>query len=128
MPIETGLRGHAERLVTAELTAEAAGSGAQKVFATPFMIALMESAALNSLAPYLEEGQSSVGTKICVSHISATPVGMNVRAESVVTEVDRRRIVFSVKAFDDAGLIGEGGHERFIIDVEKFMAKAASKK
>ncbi len=128
MPIEAGLKGRAECLVTKERTAAAVGSGAQEVFATPSMIGLMENAALGSIAPYLEPGQSSVGTKISVSHVSATPMGMTVTAETEVTEVDRRRVVFAVRAYDDAGLIGEGTHERFIIDVEKFMAKTKAKK
>lgn len=128
MPIEIGLKGTAERMVTPEMTAAAAGSGAQEVLATPVMIGMMENAALTSLQPYLEPGQSSVGTRICVSHVSATPVGMRVRAESEVVEVDRRRVVFNVRALDEAGLVGEGTHERFIIDAERFMAKCEAKK
>lgn len=128
MPIDIGLKGTAERMVTPEMTAAAAGSGAQEVLATPVMIGMMENAALTSLQPYLEPGQSSVGTRICVSHVSATPVGMRVRAESEVVEVDRRRIVFNVRALDEAGLVGEGTHERFIIDAERFMAKCEAKK
>lgn len=128
MPIEVGLKGTSERIVTPEMTAAAAGSGAQEVLATPVMVGMMENAALTSLQPYLEQGQSSVGTRISVSHISATPVGMRVRAESEVTEIDRKRIVFAVRAFDEAGLVGEGTHERFIIDAEKFMAKCQAKK
>lgn len=128
MSIEIGLKGSAEELVTYDLTAAAVGSGAQEVFATPAMIALMEKSALETMVPFLEAGQSSVGTRISVSHLSATPMGMTVRAECEVIEVDRKRILFSVKAYDDAGLIGEGTHERFIIDIEKFMAKSMAKK
>lgn len=128
MQIEIGLKGEASCVVTHDMTAAHVGSGDAAVFATPMMVALMEKAALTSLQPTLEPGQSSVGTKISVSHSSATPVGMTVRAESEVVEVDRRRVVFSVRAFDEAGLIGEGTHERFVIDVEKFLAKSQSKK
>lgn len=128
MSIEIGLKGSVEKTVTHELTAAAVGSGAQEVFATPAMIAMMEMASLNTLMPYLEAGQGSVGTHVDVSHLSATPVGMTVRAESEVIAVDRKRILFSVKAYDEAGLIGEGTHERFIIDIEKFMAKNMAKK
>ena len=125
--IESGLKGRLETIVTDAETALNVGSGKVRVFATPMMIALIEKTASLSLEPLLEEGQGSVGTMINVSHCAATPVGMKVWAESEVTEVDRRRIVFSVKAYDERGLIGEGTHERFIIDTAKFQAKADSK-
>lgn len=128
MSIEIGLKGSVEKVVTYELTAAAVGSGAQEVFSTPAMISMMEMASLNSLVPYLEPGQSSVGSRVNIAHLAATPIGMKVRAESEIIEIDRKRIVFSVKAYDEAGLIGEGTHERFIIDIEKFMAKNAEKK
>ena len=128
MSIEIGLNGFAEKVVTYDLTAAAVGSGAQEVFATPAMIALMETSALQAMTPHLEAGLGSVGTRIDVTHLSATPMGMTVRAECEAIEVDRKRVVFSVKAYDEAGLIGEGTHERFIIDVEKFIAKSLSKK
>ena len=83
--------------------------------------------ACSALAPYYEEGQSSVGTHLDVSHDAATPVGMKVRAEAEVIEVDRRRIVLSVAAYDEMGLIGKGTHERFLIDAAKFIAKAEGK-
>ena len=123
MPLTPGLRGIAETAVTPENTAAAAGSGALPVFATPCMIGLMENAAMLSVQPYLEEGQGSVGTRIEVSHLAATPVGLRVRAESELLEVDRRRLVFRVSAYDERGLIGEGTHERFIIDKERFLEK-----
>jgi predicted thioesterase len=128
MPIELGLKGTYQQIVTHELTAAAVGSGAQEVFATPAMVAMMENAALQSLVPFLSEGQSSVGTRISVSHMAATPIGMTVRAESEVIEIDRKRIVFSVKAYDGVEMIGEGTHERFIIDADSFMAKCQLKK
>ena len=89
--------------------------------------ALMEKAAWESLSPFLEKSQCSVGTRLDISHISATPVGMKVRAESIVTTTEGRKIVFDVKAFDECGLIGSGTHERFIIDAESFMEKCRSK-
>lgn len=125
--IELGIKGHQELTVTAANIASNVGSGKVQVFATPMMIALMEKAAVLSLEPFLDEGQSSVGTQINVSHCSATPMGMKVWAESEVTAVDRRKITFSVKAYDERGLIGEGTHERFIIDIDKFIAKAEGK-
>ena len=91
------------------------------------MISLIEKAAVLSIEPRLEKGQSSVGTHINVSHCAATPIGMKVWAETEVIEIDRRKVCFSVKAFDERGLIGEGTHERFIIDVEKFQSKAENK-
>ena len=87
----------------------------------------MEEAALTSVRPYLDEGMDTVGTSISVSHLSATPVGLKAWAESELVEIDRRRLVFSVKAYDEMGLIGEGTHERFVVDMEKFTAKCYSK-
>ena len=127
MSIPVGAKGVAEMIVTDDKTAAAIGSGSVNVFATPWMIAMMELSACNALAPYYEAGQSSVGTKLNVSHDAATPVGWRVRAEAEVIEVDRRRIVLSVSAWDEAGLIGKGTHERFLIDAEKFIAKAENK-
>ena len=127
MSIPIGAKGVAEMIVTEDKTAAAIGSGSVKVFATPWMIAMLELSACSALAPYYEEGQSSVGTHLDVSHDAATPVGMKVHAEAEVIEVDRRRIVLSVAAYDEMGLIGKGRHERFLIDAEKFIAKAESK-
>lgn len=127
MTIPVGAKGSTEKVVTHELTAAAIGSGTVEVFATPQMIAMMELASCNALAPYYEAGQSSVGTKLDVTHDAATPVGMRVRAEAEVLEVDRRRIVLRVAAYDEAGLIGQGTHERFLIDMEKFLAKTEAK-
>lgn len=125
--LEIGIKGHQETTVTAANVASNVGSGMVQVFATPMMIALMEKSAALSIEPYLEGGQSSVGTHIDVTHCSATPVGMKVWADTEVVEIDRRKVTFSVKAYDEKGLIGEGTHERFVIDIEKFIAKAQSK-
>lgn len=125
--IELGIKGRQEEIVTEELTASHIGSGTVRVFATPMMIALMERTSRLSVKPYLEEGQETVGTKVNVSHVSSTPVGLKVWCESEVVEIDRRRIVFKVAAYDEKGLIGEGTHERFVIDVAKFQAKTEEK-
>lgn len=127
MEIKIGTKGYKEDIVRKENTAAAIGSGAVEVFATPAMIALMENAALDAIAPFLEENQSSVGTNISTSHLAASPLGIKVWATAEVAEVDRRRIVFAVKAFDEKEMIGEGTHERFIIQTDKFLAKAKSK-
>lgn len=127
MSIETGLKGRSETVVTEQNTANAIGSGLVPVFATPYMIALMENASANSLLPYLAEGEGSVGTHLNVSHSSATPIGMKVWAESTVTAVEGKKITFEVAAYDEAGEIGRGTHERFIIKPEKFLAKTQAK-
>ena len=125
--LETGIKGNAQTLVEEENTALAMGSGNLEVFATPAMIALMEQAASESVQPYLAEGESSVGTLMNVKHLRATVMGKQVFAESVLTEADNRKLVFTVKACDPSGVIGEGIHERFIIDSERFMNKANQK-
>lgn len=127
MSVTIGLKGRAEALVSDANTAQAACSGALPVFGTPFMCALMEEAAWKSIAPHLEPGQSTVGTRLNVSHDSATPVGMRVWAESEITQVDGKRLVLNVAAFDERGPIGQGVHERFIITDERFLAKTAKK-
>ena len=127
MPLTPGIKGSASCVVGPEDTAKALGSGAVDVFSTPKLVALMEKAALLSVRDYLDEGMDTVGTHLDISHNAATPVGMTVRAESELIEVDRRRLVFSVKAWDEAELVGEGTHERFIIDRDKFLAKCSSK-
>lgn len=127
MSITVGLKGLAETVVKESLTAKAACSGALPVFGTPYLCCLMEEAAWRSIAPHLEEGQSTVGTKLNISHDSATPVGMRVWAESEVTQVDGKRIVLKVAAYDEKGPIGQGTHERYIVTNERFLAKAARK-
>ncbi len=125
--IETGIKGQAEALVEREDTAQVVGSGDLLVYATPCMVALMEGAACQSVAPLLAEGESTVGTRMDVRHTSATPVGMTVRAESVVTAVDGRTITFEIRAFDEAGEIGSAVHERVIIRAERFLEKTYEK-
>lgn len=125
--IEIGIKGHKEQIVTPEMSAARVGSGLVDVFATPMLVALVEQTCYESVLPYLDEGQGTVGTLVNVSHLSATPIGKRVWCDSELTEVDRRRLVFSVKAYDEAGLIGEGTHERFVIDTAKFMDKLKAK-
>ncbi len=125
--LEKGIKGFGELVVNESNTAEALGSGSLAVLATPSMIALMEKTARLSVDPFLEEGQSTVGTLVNVKHLSATPVGMKVTCNTELVEIDRRRLVFHVECSDEKGLIGEGDHERFVIDAEKFMSKASAK-
>lgn len=126
MDLKLGVRGQAQTTVTSLNTAKAMGSGLLEVFATPAMVALMEQAAVNSLN--LPLGQSSVGTSLSITHTAATPLGAIISATAELVEIDRRRLVFHVDVGDEAGMIGEGKHERFIIDVEPFLAKAQSRK
>lgn len=125
--METGIKGEATETVGENNTAATIKSGELKVYATPAMIALMEQAAYQSVAGRLEEGMGSVGTMMNVSHLSATPVGMQVRAESELVAVDGRKLTFQVEAYDERGKIGEGIHERFIVDNLKFQQKADTK-
>ena len=127
MTIELGLKGRSETVVTSANTADTVGSGLLPVFSTPYMIALMENAASTSLLPYLAEGEGSVGIHLDVSHDAATPMGMKVWAESEVIAVEGKKITFAVSAYDEAGLIGKGTHQRFIIQSERVLAKAQGK-
>lgn len=126
--MEVGITGTKKVVVTENMTAQAMASGTLPVYATPCMVALMEDTAKDSVAAFLEEGCGTVGTLVNVKHLSATPVGMEVTCETKLTQVDRKRLVFEVKAYDAAGVIGEGTHERFIIENERFMEKAQAKK
>ena len=128
MSIEVGIKGRAETVVVQENTAAAVGSGLVPVFATPYMIALMENAAVNAVQTGLEPGQGTVGTRLEVTHDAATPVGMKVWAEAELTALEGKKLTFAVRAFDEAGPIGGGVHERFIITVDRFLAKAEAKK
>lgn len=125
--LKIGIKGKNEITVTNENTAATMGSGTLDVFATPAMIALMENTAYKSVAEELEEGSGTVGTALNVKHVAATPVGMKVICETELVKVEGRALTFSVKAFDETGLIGEGEHERFIVYNEKFQAKADAK-
>lgn len=126
--MQTGITGKQTITVTEDKTAQVVGSGTLPVYATPCMIALMENTASKSVEPELEAGQGTVGTLVQVKHTAATPVGMEVTCETKLIEVDRKRLVFEVRAYDAAGVIGEGTHERFMIDNDRFMEKAEAKK
>ena len=125
--LKTGLVGQAETLVTDSNTAAAIGSGALPVFSTPHMRALRETASMDAIAQCLEDGQGSVGVRIDVAHLAATPMGMTVRAESTLTKVEGRMLNFEVKAWAGDELIGEGTHQRCIVFNGRFMEKTLAK-
>ena len=118
------------RTVTPDITAEAAGSGGLTVFGTPYLVAMMENAAFTCLQAELPEGKSSVGTKVNIDHSAPTPLGMSVtaRAEVVGISPNGKLIDFRVSAWDEAGPISEGTHQRAVIDLARFLAKCESKK
>ena len=126
--LKEGIKGYQEEIVTPELLACHIGSGTVRVFATPLMITLMERTCRLSVQPYLEDGFETVGTHVNVSHVSATPEGMKVWCDSELVEIDGRRLVFRVVAQDSRGIIGEGTHERFVVNVARFQARTDSKK
>lgn len=125
--LTVGIKGKEETIVSEVNSAKTLGSGTLDVFATPAMTALMEKTAWKSVAPYLEDGCGTVGTLLNITHDAPTPFGMKVWCESELTEIDGRRLVFHVTAYDEKGKIGEGRHERFIIQNEKFQTKANKK-
>ena len=127
MEITVGMKGTAQTTVEREDTAYEVGSGELLVYATPCMVALMEGAACDAIAEQIPEGKTSVGTMLNISHIAATPVGMDVRAEAEVIEVDGSMITFQVIAYDEAGKIGEGTHKRAVITSQKFLDKVYAK-
>jgi fluoroacetyl-CoA thioesterase len=125
--IRTGLSGAAELTVGEEHTAPRVGSGRVHVLATPVMINLFEAAALAAIEHLLPAGSQSLGTRLDVRHIAATPVGMKVTARAVVTRIESRTIAFTVEAHDEKELIGDGLHERVVVNVEKFDARVQRK-
>ena len=127
MEITVGMKGTVSTLVEREDTALEVGSGSLLVYATPCMVALMEGAACEAIAEAIPEGKTSVGTALNISHLAATPVGMEVRAEAEVTEVEGSMITFQVTAYDEAGKIGEGTHKRAVITAQRFLDKVYSK-
>ena len=127
MEITVGMKGEVSTFVEREDTAAEVGSGDLLVYATPCMTALMEGAACEAIADALKEGQTTVGTELNIRHTSATPVGLEVRAEAEVTDVDGKVITFSLKAFDEAGEIGSGTHKRVLVNSQKFLDKAYDK-
>lgn len=128
--MEIGIKGEQKFVVTADKLANQVGSGLVAVYATPMMIAAIENTAAGSVAPYLEEGKTTVGTLVNVSHVAATPEGMEVRVETELVEIapNGKMLTFKVAAYDEAGLIGKGTHQRAIVAKERFEAKAQAKK
>ncbi|MGN1411277.1 MAG: thioesterase family protein [Oscillospiraceae bacterium] len=127
MNVEIGTQGSFKIMVDSSNTAKTMGSGSLEVFATPSMVAIMEKASTLALEPFLDDGSTTVGTALNITHISATPIGMEVSATAEVIEVNGREITFKIQAFDECGLIGEGTHKRFIVYSEKFQNKTNSK-
>ena len=125
--LQVGIKNNKSLPVSEEKTALSMGSGSLRVFATPAMIALMEATAAESVLPYLEQGTTSVGTKVNISHLAADPVGMTVLCESELIEIDGRRMVFKVVVHDEQSVVGEGIHERFVVKTESFMKKTEAK-
>ena len=125
--VQVGLKNTVSEEVTEARTARAMGSGSLPVYATPAMTCLMEKAATETVEALVPEGWTTVGISLHVAHTAATPVGLTVQAEAEVTAVEGRKIIFTVRAYDDQGEIGVGSHERFAVAKEKFLAKAAAK-
>lgn len=128
MNIEAGIKHEVKITVTDKNTAEAMGSGSLAVFATPAMVALMEQAASELCEKYADEGTTTVGTALNIQHLAATATGAEVKAVATVTSCDGRKVSFDVEAYDNAGLIGKGTHERFSIKIDKFMQRAEERK
>ena len=127
MEITVGMKGIAETLVEREDTAKEVGSGSLLVYATPCMAALMEGAACEAIAEALKETETTVGVELNIQHTSATPVGLDVRAEAEVTAVDGKVITFAITAYDEAGEIGKATHKRVIVNSQKFLEKVYNK-
>ena len=121
--MQTGTKHEVKTTVTPALTAGSAGSGSLQVYATPCMVALMEQAAAELCQQYLDEGITTVGTALNIQHLAATGVGVEVRAVATLLSFDGRKAAFEVEAYDNAGLIGKGTHERFTVKTDKFMQK-----
>ena len=125
--MEIGIKNRVECTVSQELSAKTMGSGSLDVFATPAMVALMEKCAAESVEALVGEGNSTVGTKIDVDHLAATPLGMKVYCESELIAEDGRSLTFKIDAFDEVGLIGKATHNRFVIAKERFVEKTYQK-
>lgn len=127
MEIVVGMKGEVSTLVEREDTAREVGSGSLLVYATPCMVALMEGAACEAIEDAMDDSMTSVGTELSIRHLSATPVGLEVRAEATVTAVEGKVITFEIHAYDEAGEIGSGTHKRVIVQSQKFLEKAYAK-
>ncbi len=127
MEITVGMKGEVSTLVEKEDTAAEVGSGSLLVYATPCMVALMEGAACEAIASCMSDDKTTVGMELNITHLSATPVGLEVRAEAEVTAVEGKIITFRLTAYDEAGKIGEGTHKRCIVTCQRFLDKAYEK-
>ena len=127
MEITIGMCGEVSTLVEKEDTAQIVGSGDLLVYATPCMVALMEGAACDAINEAIPEGKTSVGIELNISHVSATPVGLEVYAEAELTAIDKNILTFKIAAYDESGLIGEGTHKRAIVTTQKFLEKCYEK-
>lgn len=127
MKIEIGMKGEVSTLAEKADTAAEVGSGSLLVYATPCMVALMEGAACEAIEAGLEENETTVGIELNIKHIAATPVGMEVRAEAEVTAVEGKIITFTLRAFDEAGEIGNGTHKRALVNSQRFLDKTYAK-
>ena len=127
MNIEIGMKGSAFTQAEREDTALEVGSGSLLVYATPCMAAMMEAAACDAVSGGLDDTETSVGIELCIRHTAATPVGMEVRAEAEVTEVEGKIITFTLTAYDEAGIIGSGTHKRAVVNAQRFLDKTYSK-
>lgn len=127
MEIAVGMKGQAANLVEREDTAYEVGSGSLLVYATPCMVALMEGAACEAIAEAMPEDKTSVGIELNISHLAATPVGLEVSATAEVTAVDGNIITFRLEAFDEKGKIGEGIHKRAVVTTQRFLDKVYAK-
>ncbi|MBZ4664431.1 MAG: thioesterase [Caloramator sp.] len=125
--IKVGKKHIVERISESKDSATNYASGGVDVYSTPAMVGLMECAAKECLDEFLEEGYSTVGISLNIKHLAATPIGMKVRAEAEIVAVDGKKIIFKVEAFDEVEKIGEGTHERFIVEMNKFLNKVNSK-
>ena len=127
LSLDVGITNTIETIVTVDNCAINVGSGDAMVFATPSMIALMEKTAALSVAPYLEDGNTTVGTLVSIEHIAATPVDMKVTCTSTLTEIDGRKLIFNLEVYDECGKIGGGCHHRVIVNKAKFQQKTDAK-
>ena len=127
MELTIGMKGEVSTLVERADTAYEVGSGSLLVYATPCMVALMEGAACEAVGPAIPEEKTTVGISLSISHLAATPVGMEVRAEAELTEIEGNTLTFTVTAYDEVGKIGEGTHKRAIISTQRFLYKTYAK-
>ena len=123
MELKLGMTGEATTTVVHENTAAAVGAGGVEVFGTPMLVALMENASWRTVADALDEGYVTVGTHVNISHLAATPLGQQVRATAELVQIDGRRLVFRVEAYDERQKVGEGQHERAIVQLERFLSR-----